>query len=263
MVFVLLRRKMKKKILVFILSVVILILCNGCKYKGYFGEHSDLYTVATNSILWNNGHSFGAEREIDPEIEIIEQDRYGRTLFIYCEEYYSCFWNETALTFSTLLIAQRTSEEVVYYYEDYNYITLKQEMYTPRKEFAKEEIEYLKLLNDWDKALDLDKCISKSIVNNKPKIPEDALIFQVVREKLNVPLEKKLELDYLTSDAAGNFIIYGARETVLEGKFASDYFAAFVPSGNEIQEIEFFVPSDLCNYREEFIEFKKQNGWVS
>lgn len=135
-----------KKIIVFILSMLMLVLFNGCKFRGYFGEYTNLYTVATNSILWNNGHSFGADKEIDPKIEVIEQDRYGRMLFAYYEAYYfACYSDETTLSFSTLLIMQHSSKEYVYYYEDYNYSIRRQNIYEPLKKFTEEDIALFKI----------------------------------------------------------------------------------------------------------------------
>ena len=252
-----------KKIIVFILSMLMLVLFNGCKFRGYSGEYADLYTVATNSILWNNGHSFGAEKEIDPKIEVIEQDRYGRTLFLYHEEYYGCY-SDSTLRFSTLLIMQHASKEYVYYYEDYNYVILRQGRYEPLKEFTKEDIEFLKIRNDWDKALDLDKCVSKKIMNNKIQIPEDDPIIQKIREKFTLYSDDYFIIDHLTNDINKHCIVYGARSISVDGEKTSDYFVAFVQSeGDDVQKIVFFEPSDLYDYRDEFIEFKQQNGWIS
>ena len=254
-----------KKIIVFILSMLMLVLFNGCKFRGYFGEYTNLYTVATNSILWNNGHSFGADKEIDPKIEVIEQDRYGRMLFAYYEAYYfACYSDETTLSFSTLLIMQHSSKEYVYYYEDYNYSIRRQNIYEPLKKFTEEDIAYLKLQNDWDKPLDLDKCVRKEIVNNKIQISVDSPIVEVIREELSVQLKDLFMVEHLTNDLVGNSIVYGSREITIDGERMSDYFVAFVQSeGDDVQKIVFFEPSDLYDYRDEFIEFKKQNGWIS
>ena len=73
---------MKKLSALVLLLVLTLLILTGC-YSGYSGEHTDLYTVAINSILWTFGHSFGADFPMNSEIEIIEQDQYGRTLFTY------------------------------------------------------------------------------------------------------------------------------------------------------------------------------------
>ena len=47
------------------------------------------------------------------------------------------------------------------YYEDVCYIVKEQVNYTPEpdKEFDAEVIDYLKSINDWNKELDLEKCL--------------------------------------------------------------------------------------------------------
>ena len=62
-----------KRIILMILLIFTMILTS-CGYSGYSGKHSDLYSVATNSVLWLNGYSWGADYECDPSIEVIEED---------------------------------------------------------------------------------------------------------------------------------------------------------------------------------------------
>ena len=77
-----------KKILSIVLLIFMMILTS-CGYKGYSGDQLDLYSVAINSVLWLNGHSWSADFECDPQIEIIDEDQYGRIMFTYYEKYYS------------------------------------------------------------------------------------------------------------------------------------------------------------------------------
>ncbi len=58
---------MKKAIPLILLKIFILIclvVClsviplNKCKYDWDSGDYQNLYTVAINSVIWNNGHSF-------------------------------------------------------------------------------------------------------------------------------------------------------------------------------------------------------------
>ena len=79
--------KIELYIFILICFVIIGLVFNGCTYKEYKGEYPDLYTVAINSILWNNGHSYGADKAVDSNIEVIETDEYGRILFSYYEKY--------------------------------------------------------------------------------------------------------------------------------------------------------------------------------
>ncbi len=49
----------------------VLIGLKGC-YDGYSGEYPNLYTVAINSILWNNGYSYSADRRADPLLDSLK-----------------------------------------------------------------------------------------------------------------------------------------------------------------------------------------------
>ena len=154
---------MKKIRLLLLLLMFTLLFLTGCTYKGYSGDNSDLYTVAINSVLWNNGHSFSADQYANPQIEIIEEDAYGRTMFMYYEKYYA----GADMSFSALIICQSSNGNEVLYYENVNYIIKEQALYTQNlTEFENEEIEQLKAANDWNKEIDLDKCIRKEITTS-------------------------------------------------------------------------------------------------
>lgn len=242
-----------KSVLTVCLILTVMFFC-GCSYK-YTGDYPDLYSVAINSILWNNGHSYGADRAIDAEIDIIEKDDYGRTLYTYYEKYYA----GAEISFSALLIAQSSADGYIYFYEDYNFIIKKQELYSSNKiSFTQEEIDNIKTLNDWNKELNLEKCIKKVIAVTKCEIPYEV---QTLEEKIidNFDLGDKnynLFIDYLTDDNNGNFIIYGS---IIKFNAEDIYFAAIVNSAEN--KIAYFVPENIYNYREEFITFKTENGW--
>ena len=167
-----------KKILLLASLFLILVLASGC-YNGYTGEHVDLYTEAINSVPWVNGYSWGADFKCDPEIEIIDEDQYGRVMFTYYEKYYS----GADISFSALIICQGSNEKEVFYYEDENYIVKKQVIYSQNLErFTEEEIEKLKANNDWNKKISYDKCVRKEITRSKPEIPNEEEL-QEIRKK--------------------------------------------------------------------------------
>lgn len=235
---------------------MLLVFITGCGYKGYSKNETDLYTVAINSVLWNNGFSFGADFVTDPKIEVLEKDEYGRTLFTYYEKYYF----SGGLSFSALIVSQHSTEEEVYYYEDCNFILKEQYENVKPQPFSQENINYLKSINDWGKEINLNKCIKKEISKKKQKLPLDKnFIEDNVIEEFN--LEGKnytLLLDYLTKDKANNFIGYGV---VRKNTNQFDYFVYFIKSVNNTSEICFFTPANLFDYQDEFISFKKANGW--
>ena len=234
--------------------LLILTGCAGC-YKGYTGNTPDLYTVAINSVLWNKGHSDQSDKYCDSEIKVLEEDKFGRILYTYYEDYYV----GDTISFSSLIVSQYSVDGYVYYYEDCNYLIKEQEANTHvLNDFSQKEIDNLKKANDWGKEIDLSKCIKKQIVRNKQGVPTDTkAIESKVIERLNVK-NGLISIDYLTSDTNGNFILYGVVCSV--GK-QDDYFVAFANSGGNI--VDWLVPQDLYAYQEELKNFKLKNGWVS
>jgi len=235
-----------------------LISLTGCLYRGYSGDYSDLYTVAINSVLWNNGHSFSADKYVNPKIEIIDEDIYGRIMFTYYEKYYA----GADISFSSLIICQHSDEKDVFYYEDINYIIKEQTLYEQNiNNFENEKIEQLKVVNDWDKEINFEKCIKKEITKHKPIIPYESEVKNRIVDEFHLKNERySLFVNFLTSDSNdANFIIYGfVRNNDEEGI----YFIGLVENNNEsLEKINFLIPLNVFDYKTELIEFKKINNW--
>ncbi|MBE6536757.1 MAG: hypothetical protein E7673_02265 [Ruminococcaceae bacterium] len=252
-----------KKTISFVLLLFVLLSSTGCIKKGYSnheysGEYSDLYTVAINSVLWNNGHSFSADQYADPKIEIIDSDEYGRILFTYYEKYYA----GAGISHSALIVLQSSNEKEVFYYEDANYIVKEQTLYTQSiKAFESAEIEQLKLENDWNKEIKFDKCIKKEINKQKQVIPhEEEIKNRIVDEFSLIDRKYSLFTHFLTYDSSNSkFIIYGyIRIDEKEGT----YFIALAESDKDsLKSLKFLVPLDVFDYKNDFIEFKEENNW--
>ena len=244
-----------KRIILMILLIFIAILTS-CGYSGYSGDHSDLYSVAANSVLWLNGYSWGADYECDPSIEVIEEDSYGRIMFTYYEKYYK----GAHISFSALIICQDSNEKEVFFYEDINYIIKEQKIYTQNtKNFTDDEIAYLKLINDWDKEINYDKCVRKDKVTSKQKLSSEKEIQNLIINEFSlVNGEYSLFMDYLTSNIDDSkYILYGyIRKTEEEGIC----FIGLVENSDDIK-LNILVPSNVYDYKDELIEFKKLNNW--
>lgn len=244
-----------KRIILMILLIFTAILTS-CGYSGYSGKHSDLYSVAANSVLWLNGYSWGADYECDPSIEVIEEDSYGRTMFTYYEKYYKGAY----ISFSALIICQDSNEKEVFFYEDINYIIKEQKIYTQNtKNFTDDEIAYLKLINDWDKEINYDKCVRKEKVKEKQKLSSEKEIQNlIINEFTLVNGEYSLFMDYLTSNIDGSkYILYGyIRKNEQEGIC----FIGLVENSDDIK-LNILVPLNVYDYKDELIEFKKLNNW--
>lgn len=249
---------MKKLCALVMLLVLILLILTGC-YSSYSGEHVNLFTVAIHSVLWNNGHSMGADFVRDSEINILDEDHYGRILFTYYESYYL----GTDFAFSALIICQSSNEQYVLYYEDVNF-TIKEQVEgfsSPAYEFTNEEIEQLKLLNDWNTPLNLEKCIKKEITTQKPSIPHETELENIITAEFQ--LEERdgaVFVDFLTYDSnKNNYIVYGYVRDYPTPKL---YFVGLVNiEDDQIKDVYFLQVSDFFNYQSEFVEFKKAHSW--
>lgn len=151
-----------KYIILSLLLISMLLTFTAC-YR-YNGDHKDLYTVAVFNVFGADGYCSNGEAIWNPNIEIIEKDNYGRTLFYYNERSYSPFGH-------AIVIMQQSNEEYVYYYQD--------DCYTPyynadfsslsdyRDIFSEEDIATLKERNDWNKEINLELCTKSPIIDRK------------------------------------------------------------------------------------------------
>ena len=257
---------MKKSVysglIILVITIVILVIsltsCGG--YKGYSGDNSELYTVAINSVPWINGFSWTADFVCDPQIEIVEEDEYGRIMFIYHERYYG----GSDIGFAALVISQSSNEKEVFYYEDVNYIVKKQETYIAEVElevFNEEEIEALKSINDWDQEIDYDKCIKKEITNVKAAIPYEEEIKQQIIDEFDLPKgEYMLIMDVLTSNTDNSKLIVYGHEKINDD---ISFIGLVEHEEGVFKDLKILVPENVYDYQAEFIEFKSNNGWYA
>ena len=229
--------------------VTIFLVCSSCGYRPYKykGQYDDLYTVATNSILWNSGKDPVSNIDFskDPYIKIIEKDKFDRTLFVYTE--YGYLGN---LQFSSLVIMQKSDKEYCYYYPDYNFICKETLIRESIADFTEEEIAKLKQQNDWDNEIVLEKCEKKLISNYK------TWFYDLDESELdNILFNDQFSYcKYITDD---NY----ARKLVCLGCNNNVYVAIINPDGTYDLEKGVFTPTDLLNYQDELKAFKELNNW--
>ncbi len=238
----------KMYLLVFLLVINLLSCTQNTEAYIYHGKDLGLYTEAINSLLWTNGYSFSTDFVKDSEIEIIEEDAYGRILFLYREKYFS----GADISFSSLLVCQKSAADKVYYYEDINFIILEQELYTSTlKEFSKNEIDILKIINDWNQELDLEKCIYKDVVNSKEQIN----FLEEVKNKIAQNHQINNVNVFMLTKNNDQIIFYGYY------KYNSNNYYFYGIKTHD--EIDIVYSNDYYLYSNELIEFKKSNLWYN
>ncbi|MCH3977138.1 MAG: hypothetical protein LKE36_06045 [Bacilli bacterium] len=168
--------KKSKNITIYIYFVISSLFLTGCSdlYKGYTGEHPDLYSVAINSKEDFLGY-IRSEVRHQPVVESLEEDHYGRQLFVYSE-------GQGTSGDVYLIISQYATDENAYFYYGINYISEEiiegnyihlygskkpATIDNPYNEFAIDEINELKQSNDWGEEIDISKCTQVEIVNEK------------------------------------------------------------------------------------------------
>ena len=182
---------------------------------------------------------------------MLEQDDYGRTLFYYCEDYNKRIY--------ALVICQTYNETSVYFYPDVNYvlnylrfdgeynnkIAEKQ-----RETFYLEKRDKLKEDNDWNKPMELSKCLSYTIASNKDYQGEKNYISKELCNEMLNDYSETLDLAnpdatpftwqrVLQEDAEGKFL----RE-ILGSHYNYDKSNGTVFNNNTYYEITLWVITD-------------------
>ena len=127
------------------------------------------------------------------------------------------------------------------------------------QKFNDEEIEYLKLINDWNKEINYDKCIRKDITKTKQKISNEKEIQDIIIDDFGlVEGEYSLFMDYLTANIdESKYVMYGCiRKREKEGI----YFVGLVENDDAVK-LNIVVLSNVYDYKTEFVQFKKLNNW--
>ena len=255
-----------KRIFTFILVCSMLISLVSCTHR-YQGSRRDLYSTAIHSILWVHGYSnAGGEWGTDPMMTIIDTDQYGRVLFRYTED--ANLKGEKP--FSSLVIMQSSTEDFVYFYENVNYIVKEKENIYDHYEadFFDDEIEKLKEINDWNKPIDLDKCVKRTALRRRPrsepieKSEMDAICEAEISALQNDGYDRH---DYFffnfTQDEYGREIWFGIVHPYNNQKDWENLEAVFLVFLFQ-QDLSYAVTElPQFDYQEQFIQFKAENGW--
>ena len=244
-----------KKFLSLVLCFVLLFSIAGCGFKV---EHSDLYTVALNSLLWIRGASFQSDCDGPPYIEILETDSYGRVLFSYREK----SWGDKS--FASVLIMQKVEDGYVYFYPDVNFFSVEstKNMQVPVV-FPDENIETLKQNNDWEKEIDLSVCTKKAITEQSESFEA---YYENGRDTETISIISDVIKPYNPNGDVNWYFYKGMCDdhgrTIFHGYVGDQKMAILFMSDMTYNfDTCFFIPDDLYHYQDEFRKFKEQNNW--
>jgi hypothetical protein len=238
-------------IVLFALALVTLAGCFGSKPYEYRGERPDLYSVATHTVLGSVGYIL-EEVKFDPEIRVLEEDSYGRTLFLYSEG--------GLVSAYSLVVQQQSDDGDAYYYSDTCFIS------SPDEEFSDQEILQLKQRNDWGMAFDPEKCERVAISLEKEEGPmktgELARFYKQVfgDEAASRPA---YNIDYFVTDRYGRSMYLASGEWRGEGADSDRrYVVMLFDAEGECDETEGVLDlPDPNAYQDDLKAFKERNGW--
>jgi hypothetical protein len=226
--------------------------------------------VVSNSLLGIYGEHSGG-------IEVIEEDDYGRRLFLYTgvsiasdKKVYSD-WRYIVGFF----VSQKTEDEKVYYYEDVNYTLYEQSTEaSPLELITTEDMNRLKTKNDWNTPVVESKCITKEI-SRQNKGYSTGLIKSLKRGSVMDKVANALGVQagyslsdpyYLTSDEYDRHI-YFFRAIQENGEGSSDdtytdsYVVMFNADGSFDPDTGIMEITDPYDYQDALHDFKQRNGW--
>ena len=238
--------KLKKVLILFFVLLMILSLFSCDRSHKYKGDDYDLFTVAINSLVGTTGTAFKTSE--GPVLEIKETDEYGRVMFYYEEGSIISSYN--------LLIAQKSDDEFVYYYEDYNFISKSE------NEFSSEDIEALKTANDWNKPINENKLICKKIKEQKNKSSFDSSLVEEEFAKIKgEKWEFTSSINELTKNEEGKSIVLAPVIFDRYGEGTRKYFVLILDEEGNFDKNAIMEITDYNNYQDQLKEFKENNNW--
>ena len=233
---------MVKKIYYLVITIFLITLITGCNV--FIKEDKQFSALKTEAVY----SSFGYPGYARDGVNVIEEDKNGRILY---EFYGQNFANHYGITH--ILVCQYIDyeEELVYYYPENNF-----EIYLINEQISYEQIEQLKALNDWDKDIDLSRCISKQIgeykeMNNELKI---ANIF----DALNIDIEQKYKKIILCDTDKNGLKLYAVKLAKDEKTYK---IFAFMLKNDDYTDYDIIEITDW-DYIDVIKSFKIKHNWT-
>lgn len=224
----------------------------GCQ-TNFAGNNPELYTQAINSVPFTCGSSLATDFAYAPEIKIIEKDAKQRILFSYTER---CYYDLT-LSFSSLMVCQKSKNGIVYFYPDSYFIKEKDINSRVAPPFTNEEIEYVKQINDWNAEIDLTKCTKKQSVKTKEiKYAKEVSNYNQLSSLLgnSYNIQGLYTGVFFTSDNNGLQLYVDCFN--MDSQYY--YFIAIAKNNQFTQATIIENPYDCIN---QIKQFKQENGW--
>jgi len=237
-----------------IFLTILVLFMTGCGSSdvAYSGDYPELFTVAISSLLGARGYGLGHGTQ--PDIELLEEDRYGRQLFSFHED--------TRVISFSLIISQKVDNGYVYFYPHYNFIVLSGDAPWLHMEEFEDEIAALKEVNNWNQPMDCSECVRVKVVRQKEDGPiSDRILRRAYNHALGDDAQGGLGvmnlIVFFRTDAYGRSIYFAT------GTFSSERFVVmlFQPDGSFDEVKGIMELQDTQNYQSQLRDFKELNDW--
>lgn len=229
---------MKTFKLIYLLSIFIFLVA--CEPREYRGDEVGIWTEAVYSIL-------GVEGLGTDGVEVIEVDNYGRKLYSFND---SVNFNGIG---NYILISQMEDNEYIYYYDNFNFLPIIDRYYSETKVYE------LKESNDWNKDMNISKCIKQRKKREKKKSQiNDSVIKTVFKTLSGIDTDYFPRLYDIDFENKHLFCLteYGGGYTNIE-----TYVIIIKLDGSYENENSLIKIDDIYNYNEQLAEFKRLNNW--
>lgn len=217
----------------------------GCQ-TNFAGNNPELYTQAINSVPFTCGSSLSTDFAYAPEIKIIEKDAKQRILFSYTER---CYYDLT-LSFSSLMVCQKSKNGIVYFYPDSYFIKEKDISSKTAPHFTNEEIEYVKQINDWNAEIDLTKCAKRQNVIAKNTLYISKATYSNSFSGIDNTIKNSVDWELFTT-SNNNLQLFCSYNQ-------DSYYIAIAENKEFLKAIKIENPYDCIN---QIKQFKQENGW--
>ena len=258
--------------LIFAIVLFVQMLINRDRYKG---EYPHLYTVAVYSLI-TCGRINSIESYSPANVIKVDEDSYGRELFIFSAT--PIMHDRGSNGARSVLICQKHDETYSYWYDNENYILApyygyEEEKYNgvyedKFKGITDEQIEELKVKNDWGKDIDESK-LSCARTVRKPlwQKGRKAEKTKATRFYSSMFAESGYKFDWccrVVRDKDGRSI-YCINGTNYDLDYDSDirnkYIIAVMSPEGEFYEDAWFVYDSPTDYAENLTRIKVATGW--
>ena len=264
---------MKKINITIIIALIFLCtLIVACEPPAYAGKNPELFKVGAHNII-------GSLSRYSTDTSIVETDSYGRVLFFY---YFrsNVFLDICNGFFVAACIAQKSDDEMVYFYEDIcvkvfaydSHMLLGGNVPETLQYIPEEDIEMLKEENDWERPLNDELMSSRPIdglvydARNKG-IYGDIDARDAFLKMFPQPEERYLDFVLVGVDEDGKSVYYFRTLDVIIANGETtriehdSYIMLFNKDGSFDPENSVMPIDDILNCQSIIHELKVKNGW--